>query len=117
MNVETMSSPGGALHAPPRPAEQIDFDRRKKESLNADSLASAENPKIQPEELLDQIKTLTEEGLYSVRFEKDDVMAETVVKIFDNKTQELLRQFPAEELLNFKATFAELVGNLVNTKG
>ena len=117
MNVESMSSPAGVLQPPARPAEQIDLDRRKKEAINADTLASAENPEIQPEELLDQIKSLTEDGLYSVRFEKDDQMDETVVKIFDNKTQEIIRQFPAEELLNFKATFAELVGNLVNTRG
>ena len=40
-----------------------------------------------------------------------------VVKIFDNETQEVIRQIPAEEVLNFKASFAELVGNLLNTKG
>lgn len=117
MNVGTMSSPGGTLHSSVRPAEQIDLDRRKKEAINADSHASVENPKVQPEELLDQIKSLTEEGLYSVRFEKDDMIGETVVKIFDNKTREVLRQFPAEELLNFKATFAEVVGILVDTRG
>jgi len=72
---------------------------------------------LQPEELLDQIKSLTEDGLYSVRFERDDKMKDLVVKIFDNETQKVIRQIPAEELLKFKATFSELVGNVVDTKG
>lgn len=117
MSVDTISSPGGMAQAPPKPAEMIDSERKSKDSIAAEPQGAEDNPKIQPEELLDQIKSLTQEGLYSVRFEKGDEMSDMVVKIFDNETQEVIRQFPAEEVLNFKATFSELVGNLVDTKG
>ncbi len=117
MNVDTISSPGGMSQQPTKPAEQVDAQRKTKDSVNPEPKSSSETPKIQPEELLDQIKAVTENGAYSVRFERDDDIADLVVKIFDNETQEVIRQIPAEELLNFKATFEELVGNIVNTKG
>ncbi|KJR96338.1 MAG: hypothetical protein VR65_28725 [Desulfobulbaceae bacterium BRH_c16a] len=117
MNVDSISNPGGFFQQPPKPAELIDSGRKSKDSVNAEPQAPEKNPKIQPEELLDQIKAITQDGLYSVRFEMDKKNSDLVVKIFDNETQEVIRQIPAEELLNFKATFAELVGNLVDTKG
>lgn len=117
MNVDTVGSPGGMSQQPPKAAEAIDSARKNKDSITAESQGATDNPKVQPEELLDQIKSVTQDGLYSVRFEKDDETTDLVVKIFDNETQEVIRQIPAEELLNFKATFADLVGNVVNTKG
>lgn len=117
MNVDTISSPGGSVQQQLKHAEQIDSARKNKESFTSEPEVAAENPKIQPEELIHQIKSVTQDGLYSVRFEKNDDMSELVVKIFDNETQEVIRQLPAEELLNFKATFAELVGNLVDVEG
>jgi len=117
MNVDTISSPGAVTQQPPKAAEAIDSGRKNKESKGSEPQAAANNQKVQPEELLDQIKSITQDGLYSVRFEKGDGTSEMVVKIFDTKTQEVIRQIPAEELLKFKANFSELVGNLMNTKG
>lgn len=116
MSVDTISSPGGMTQQPLKAAEVIDSSRKSKDAVTAEPKAATENPKIQPEELLDQIKSLTQEGQYSVRFEKGDEMSDLVVKIFDNETQKVIRQIPSEELLNFKATFADLIGNVVNTK-
>lgn len=118
MNVDTISSLGGLNQQQLKPSEQVDTQRKLKESVNAVVEPQAGNStKIQPEELLDQIKNVTQDGLYSVRFEKDDKSSDLIVKIFDNETQEVIRQIPAEELLNFKVSFEELVGNLVDIKG
>lgn len=117
MNVDTTSSPGGTTQQPLKAAEMVDAGRKNKESVSAEPQAGDSTPKVQPEELLDQIKSLTQDGQYSVRFEKGEAMSDLVVKIFDNETQEVIRQIPAEELLNFKASFADLVGNLVDTEG
>ena len=117
MNVDTISSPGGMVQQPSRSAEQIDNARKNKDSFTSEPEVAVENPKIQPEELIDQIKSVTQDGLYSVRFERDQDNSSLIVKIFDNETQEVIRQMPAEALLNFKATFAELVGNLVDIEG
>ena len=116
MNVDTISSPGGMAQQPLKAAEMVNAGRRNKESASAEPQAAEATPKIQPEELLNQIKSLTQDGQYSVRFEKGDAMSQMVVKIFDNETQEVIRQMPSEELLNFKASFADLIGNVVNTK-
>ncbi len=119
MNVDTIGSPGRMVQQQPRPAEQIDEQRKNKNTVSSDahSQTGSEIQKVQSEELIDQIKAVTNDGLYSVRFEKDDQVSDLVVKIFDNETQEVIRQIPAEEMLSFKASFAELTGNLVKTKG
>ncbi len=118
MNVDGISNPGLTLPHQTKPSEQIDSARKAKESsVQIDTPPPGENQKIQPEELLDQIKTITQDGAYSVRFERSDEVSDVVVKIFDQNTREVVRQFPAEQILNFKASFEELIGNLVNTAG
>ncbi len=117
MNVDTISSPGGTTQQPLKAAEMVDAGRKHKESVGNEPQAAEAAPKVQPEELLEQIKSITQDGQYSVRFEKGDDMSDLVVKIFDNETQEVIRQIPAEEMLHFKASFADLVGNIVNTEG
>ena len=117
MNVDTISNAGLTLPQQARPAEQIDSGRKAKESTVQMEQQSGGNQKVQPEELLDQIKKIAQDGAYSVRFERNDEISDVVVKIFDNETQEVVRQIPAEQILNFRASFEELIGNLVNTEG
>jgi len=117
MNVDILNSAGGFATQQMKSSDIVDIQRKQKESTTSDAQQLVAEGKVQPEELLDQIKAITENGLYSVRFEKDEKSSEVVVKIFDNNTQEVIRQFPAEELINFKASFKELVGNFVDTEG
>ena len=117
MNIDTISTTNSLATGQNKPAADVDQARKSKDSMLAEPSSSEQAPKVQPEELLDQLKAVTQDGLYSVRFETSEETKELVVKIFDNETQEVIRQIPAEELLNFKATFEELVGNLVNIKG
>jgi flagellar protein FlaG len=69
------------------------------------------------QELLDQIKSLTEDGQYSVRFENDRDANELVVKVVDRDTDEVIRQIPPEELLDLIKRLNDLRGNLVDTQG
>jgi flagellar protein FlaG len=100
----------------PKASEEIEMNRKAKDYADAPS-ASAAVDKIQPEELLDQIKSLTEDGLYSVRFENDDDAQQQVVKIVDTETDEVIRQVPAEEILSLSVRLGELRGNIVDTEG
>jgi len=112
MNIDTL---GATNLSPPRinePAQQV--DRKRQDSRQQAHFAPQEN-KIPPEELLNQIKTVTENGIYSVRFERDRATEELVVKIVDSDTNEVLRQIPPEELLTLSKHLRELSGNLVNT--
>ncbi|MDR2550735.1 MAG: flagellar protein FlaG [Desulfobulbus sp.] len=97
-------------------AAQVERDRRDvnraKPPPQPDS--SEKSSGMQPEELLDQIKSLTENGAYSVRFEKDQLSEELVVKIVDRESDEVIRQIPSEELLHLHAHLQELRGNIID---
>ena len=105
---------GTAVASPPRmnePARQVERGREEREEVQN----SSQKRQTQPEELLKQIKTITEDGLYSVRFERDSGSNTLVVKIVDSETDEVIRQIPQEELLELSKHLEELNGNLVDT--
>jgi flagellar protein FlaG len=76
--------------------------------------SGAEDNKVSPEEILDKIKQISEDGLYSVRFEKNEEIDELVVKLVDRQTDEVIRQIPPEAILGIKANLREYAGNIVN---
>jgi flagellar protein FlaG len=115
MNIDMTASVGGAVQQRPQASEQIDTQRKNKEKV-ADSPQTATADKgVQAEELLSQIKALTEDGLYSVRFEQND-NADLIVKIFDQKTDKVVRQIPTEELIALQKALDDLRGNIVDTE-
>lgn len=117
MNVDTVNNLGGSFLPKVTPSEEVDLQRKKvKEDKADDPQVAAKESKVQPEELLASIKSITQDGLYSVRFEQFKDTNELVVQIFDNETEKVIRQIPAEELMKLKMTIEELRGNLVNTE-
>ncbi|MCK4690178.1 MAG: flagellar protein FlaG [Desulfuromonadales bacterium] len=112
MNVETINLQGTAQFQLSKASDQVSESRKKAEDLVQSE--QVEKEQVQPEELLKQIKALTENGLYSVRFENDERTDGLVVKIVDRETDEVIRQVPAEELLELKATLEDLRGNIVD---
>jgi flagellar protein FlaG len=117
MQVEAINVTGSALQQQPKAAETVDAGRRElaKGQVDSDKSSSAAKNGVQPEEILNQIKALTENGLYSVRFENSQEFNELIVKVVDTETDEVIRQVPAEEVLGMKASLAELRGQIVNT--
>lgn len=113
---EAMNVTGTSMQKMPRASEQIDNSRKNVKEEPEKSQGKSDSKNVQAEELLTQIKALTENGIYSVRFENDERSKELIVKIVDSETQEVIRQVPAEELLGMKAALAELQGNFVDTK-
>lgn len=114
MNVEAVNLSGGTQTQLSKAADQVVESRRKVVDLVPSG--AVEEKQVQSEELLQQIKSLTEDGLYSVRFENDD-RAGVVVKIVDRDSDEIIRQVPAEEILQLKAALEDLRGNIINTEG
>ncbi len=96
-------------------ADKIVEERKEKQDAVSEE-GSGEKNATQSEELLNKIKALQEDGRFSVRFEQNEETADTVVKVWDIEKDELIRQFPAEELIDFKSSFKDLVGNIVDTK-
>ncbi|MCD6525372.1 MAG: flagellar protein FlaG [Desulfuromonas sp.] len=117
MKVESVGVAGSAMPQMPKASEQVELERNKKKDVAEESTAAAEKSSVQPEELLEQIKGLTEDGLYSVRFENDDDANQLVVKVVDRETDEVIRQVPAEEVLELSKRLDDLRGNIVNTQG
>lgn len=113
MNIEALNS--GVLSQKSSPAiDDINRTRSKLEKNPEDFDSSDVSKSIQPEELLNQIKSLTDDGAYSVRFENNEAQ-ELVVKVVDSKTDEVIRQIPPEELIQLTKHLNELRGNLVDT--
>lgn len=118
MNVEAISSAVLANTAQSQLSKASDDvtkgRKQKEENVQSEQVQAKQ---VQPEELLQQIKELTEDGLYSVRFENDERTHGMVVKIVDRENDEVIRQVPAEELLDIRAALEDLRGNIINTEG
>lgn len=114
MNIDAVNVARSSSRTIETAAEQIDAERKVKE--DAAQEPQVEKSEVAPEEMLQQIKNLTEDGLYSVRFERDERANQLVVKIVDRHTDEMIRQVPAEELLELSAMLDDMRGNIVNTK-
>jgi flagellar protein FlaG len=115
MNTEAMSITGTNLQKLPQASEQIHASRKTAREQPDQAQENTPKSKVQPEEILSKIKALTENGAYSVRFEKDDRSGQLVVKIVDSETQEVIRQVPAEAMLGLREALADLQGNIVDT--
>jgi flagellar protein FlaG len=116
MQVEAINVTGTPLQQLPKASDKIDAARKElKEQTDSEKSKELRENSIQPEELLNQIKALTENGLYSVRFENSLEFNELIVKVVDTETDEVIRQVPAEEILGVRASLEELRGQIVNT--
>lgn len=117
MQVEASNVTGTPLQQQSKAADSVDAGRKELAKGQADVEKSSQGDasSVQPEEILSQIKSLTEDGLYSVRFENSQEFNELIVKVVNTKTDEVIRQVPAEEVLGMKASLAELRGQIVNT--
>jgi len=116
MQVEAINVTGTSLQQLPKASEKVENARKDvANDLASESGGASEEKSVQPEELLNQIKALTENGTYSVRFERNQDLDELVVKVVDTKTDEVIREVPPEELLGVRANLEELRGKIVNT--
>jgi flagellar protein FlaG len=112
MNIEAVNAAGAVVNSSSKGSEQLEKQRWLQERA-----PEQRQKNIQPEELLNKIKELTENGVYSVRFENDNELNKLVVKVVDRETDEVIRQIPAEELLDLTRRLNDLRGNLVDTQG
>ncbi len=115
MNIEAINIAGISSRPLDKAAERVDAVRKEKEE-GAVQEPQVDKAKVAPEELLQQIKSLTEEGMYSVHFERDERADQLVVKIVNRETDETIRQVPVEELLELSAMLEDIRGNIVNIK-
>jgi flagellar protein FlaG len=114
MKVDSAAVSGAVMPKTATSADEI--TRTRQETANRVDSEAAKK-KLQPEEILDQIKALTEDGTYSVRFEMKDKSNQMVVRLVDVESGEIIRQLPPEELIDLTEHLKELRGSLVDTTG
>jgi len=122
MNLEALTSTQGSptpFSALSPGAGQIQRNRdssAKDQAGEASSVQDEKNTQVQPEELLQSIKSLTDNGVYSVRFEMHKETEDLVINLVDQESGEVIRQIPPDEILGLHKTLADLRGNLVQTE-
>lgn len=112
-NAQSIRAVNGSSPQQVRQQQQFQGDNKSRSGAVSERSQGDEN-KVAPEEILDKIKEISEDGLYSVRFEKNDEIDQLVVKLVDRRTDEVIRQIPPESILGVKANLQEYAGNIVN---
>ena len=118
MNIQTMTpTPVEARASMSSGADALQRDRDQAGQEKAlEQVSSDKEKQVQPEELLQNIKALTDNGTYSVRFEMYQDTEELVINLVDSKTGETIRQIPPKEILGMHKALADLRGNIVETQ-
>ena len=71
------------------------------------------------QELNEAIKTLDimmEIRQRSVQFERDETSGTNIIRVIDDRTGEVIRQMPPDELLNFMRNLTKMLGNFIDEK-
>ena len=117
MSTETTNTiTGTTLQMPPPASEKIDTSRKIAQEKPAQAETNTAKTAVQPEEILSKIKSLAQEGIYSVNFEVDPKTNQLIVKLVDSQTKEVIRQIPAQEVLGLREALTKAQGNIVDTK-
>ena len=122
MQIESIATSDAAAQSirsgPERLRVKQDQGLNKNKQTDQEMLTESDpqDSKISPSEILDKIRQISEDGLYSVRFEKSDKLDEFIVKIVNPETDEIIRQIPPEEILGAKAKMMEFTGNIVRSE-
>jgi len=117
MRVEAAVLAGVNLLKVETPAESTEKSRKEAmESMAAEVEQKEKAKAVQPEEILDKIKALTQDGAFSVRFEMHAKTRQFVARLVDAESGEVIRQLPPEEMLELAVKLEELRGNIVNAK-
>ncbi|OQX05562.1 MAG: hypothetical protein BWK76_27305 [Desulfobulbaceae bacterium A2] len=117
MNVQAViTGPGEARFEFPSSADRVKTERAaRREEPAPEASEEKKSEQIQPEELLQNIKALTDNGLYSVHFELYKDTDELVINLIDKKSGDLIRQIPPAEILGMHKVLADLRGNIIET--
>lgn len=113
---ETLNVTGTGLQRMPATSERIDVSRKTSTQDSGNTQGTNGKSSLPPEEILNRIKALTEDGMYSVRFETDLETHQMVVKVVDNESGDVIRQIPPEGILGLKEALSDFEGNIVNTQ-
>jgi flagellar protein FlaG len=87
-----------------------------KASENNNSFGEKENNEIEVKNAVAKInKVLEGEGSH-LQYEKHDVLNQMIIRVIDNKTNEVINEIPSKKILDMVAKMCEMAGVLVDKK-
>lgn len=114
----TAAVPASTTNATPRAASAIDPTRRTATTASDESAGSTKKP-VDAKELADAIEKVqdfTKTVANELKFSIDEDSGQTVVKIVDTATDEVIRQIPSEEMLAIAQALDKIQGVLIKQK-
>lgn len=112
---QTTAEPGLADVRQARVA-QISDATTAQTAVAVDRPQSAETSRQQVEEAVKAVNDFLKPLNNSLQFNIDDETGKTVVKVIDSSTQEVIRQFPSEEMLTIAKAIDKMKGLLIQQK-
>ena len=94
----------------PDPQKQNEVIQESKQASKSVDPMSAKDV----EEMLEAFQDLSKAIQTKLSFSVDDSNNEIVVKVYDKQSNELIRQFPSEEMLALQDKMTDLAGFLLN---
>ena len=112
--------PGASVSAPAKSAkpDQVEKYQAMSQTVQAPP-AEQEVKEVDEAELSQAVKQLNDfaqDIQRDIEFSVDDDTGRTVIRVFDSKTDELIRQIPNEEVLELAKNLKETNGLLFNAK-
>ena len=80
-------------------------------SVNSDAAVKRDEPKekqLEPQSQIEEFQNFNQSIERSLQFKVDEELGVTIVRVVDKETDELIRQFPPEELINLSRRLKEL---------
>ena len=65
---------------------------------------------------IETVEVMMELRERSVKFERDEESGTNIIKIVDDKTGEVIRQMPPEELVSFMRNLTKMLGNFLDER-
>lgn len=91
-----------------RPSDIVAIERAKELEAKAAEEKSQQEQDAELSEAIDVVADFLNITSRSVNFQLHDESEKTVIKVYDNDTQELIKQFPSEEVLEIAKRISAL---------
>ena len=88
--------------------------KENKDSLNQTNAQQMTTEEVK--EVIESFQEMSETIQTKLSFSVDEENNEIVVRIFDKESEELIRQFPSEEMLSLQGKMSDLAGFLFDQK-
>jgi flagellar protein FlaG len=115
MDVKNITPPPVEQSTPISKPEQIKSDPTQRQTKNDEERLAPKLSREETEELVEALEDLAQTLQTKLNFSINEPTNDIVVKIMDKETETIIKQFPAEELLELQEKMIDLAGFLFDT--